>query len=89
MSKRKLAEIEDSDLPEPTPATKRKPTPNKIPEHSQKKLAQFFKESGDFKIPVVTRGSASVDDFDGEAKMYTWNIAGTTVFDKGIIQQFL
>ena len=36
------------------------------------------------------RGIAHKDDFEeGKASIYSWNIAGSTVFEKGIIQEFM
>lgn len=44
----------------------------------------------DGKVPVIMRGHAQRDDFEeGKASIYSWNIAGSTVFDKGLIQQFM
>ncbi len=41
-------------------------------------------------MPVIMRGQAHKDDFEeGKASIYSWNIAGSTVFEKGIIQQFM
>ena len=36
------------------------------------------------------RGKAHKDDFKGgKASIYSWNIAGSTVFEKGVIQEFM
>ena len=36
------------------------------------------------------RGFAHKDDFEeGKASIYSWNIAGSTVFEKGIIKEFM
>jgi exodeoxyribonuclease-3 len=89
MSKRKQAESE-SELPEPQLLSKRKQSATKIGAQSQKMLNSFFTIPDSFTVPVVMRGQASQDDFtDSQAKIYQWNINGTTVFEKGTLQEFM
>lgn len=91
MSKRKLADF-DSELPEPSGHTsKRKPEPVASNAKSQKALKSFFKNIPlNYNVPVISRGNFSRDDFsDDQAHIVSWNIASSTVFDKGIITEFL
>jgi hypothetical protein len=92
MSKRNITEITElvsfSSLQGVSQASKRIPTPKKIPEQSKKKLAEFFKQPYNF-TEGVNRGSASMDDFNGKAKIYSWNTAGRGCLYRGLIIKFL
>ena len=53
-------------------------------------LTSFFTVPENFVVPIVMRGTAFKDSFDNsDLSIYSWNIAGTTVFDKGILTDFM
>ena len=91
MSKRKAADLEEfeSEIPEPI-SSKRRQSGAVAGAKAQKQISSFFTDVKEGNVPVVMRGFAHRDDFDeGKASIYSWNIAGTSVFDKGTIQEFM